>query len=85
MSKSQEWRQFVPVFALPTLILALLLFLSFGAVVAAVYFQRFSLWTGFALNSVICYLNFTVLHEAVHGNITIKIRAVKHPIHISDT
>jgi beta-carotene hydroxylase len=56
--------------AWPTVVLGLLLGLSYVAVVTMGVIGVLSLWLAAPLVAMITYLSYTVLHESVHGSIT---------------
>jgi beta-carotene hydroxylase len=55
--------------AWPTVVLGLLLSVSYVATVAASLVGMLSLWLAVPLVAAITYLSYTVLHESVHGSI----------------
>ena len=59
----------MPDIAWPTLRLAILVLGGFAAVVYGVVSGAMPLYLGSIINTVILYSTYTVLHEAVHGNI----------------
>ncbi|MBZ0161842.1 MAG: fatty acid desaturase [Notoacmeibacter sp.] len=63
-------RRHIPEFAWPTVVLALVLL---GCFVAASFMAgtgRVPLWAGMVVNTVVIYAMYTVVHEAVHGNVS---------------
>lgn len=56
--------------AWPTVCLAVLVFGSYGLVLAASLVGALSLWLATPLIALLTYLSYSVLHEAVHGSIT---------------
>lgn len=63
--------------AWPTIGLFLFVTLAFGWFVLAGMTQKVPFWTCLIANTVLLYLNFTVLHEAAHRNIFGKKKAFK--------
>ena len=58
--------------AWPTVVLGLLLSVSYVATVAASLVGMLSLWLAVPLLAAITYLSYTVLHESVHGSIAVN-------------
>ena len=52
-----------------TIALAVTVYAGYGAVLWAAAQEYLSLWAGMLLNSLFAYVGFTIMHEAVHGNI----------------
>jgi fatty acid desaturase len=63
-------RRHTPDFAWPTLALEIGLFALFAASTSAAVAGRIPLWAGAAINTVFIYALYTVVHEAVHANIS---------------
>jgi beta-carotene hydroxylase len=63
-------RQYMGIVAWPTIILGLLLGVSYIATVVMTLMAFLSLWLAVPLVAVLTYLTYTVLHESVHGSIT---------------
>jgi len=57
-------------FATPTILLAIALFAMFFAAIWAAMTGRISYLAGAAINTVFIYALYTVVHEAIHGNIS---------------
>lgn len=71
------WRTFVPTYALPSFGLAVFVFAAFVSVVYGRYQGWLELWQGAVFNSLLLYINFTVLHEAAHGNLACSHKPLK--------
>jgi beta-carotene hydroxylase len=56
--------------AWPTVVLGLVLGVSYAAVVAMAVTGDLALWLAVPLAAMITYLSYTILHESVHGSIT---------------
>jgi beta-carotene hydroxylase len=63
-------RQHTPDFAWHSLGLELGLFLAFGTATGLAAAKTIPLWAGFLVNTVVLYALYTVVHEAVHSNIS---------------
>ncbi len=63
-------KQYMGGVAWPTVCLAVLVFCSYGLVLAASLAGALSLWLATPVIALLTYLSYTVLHEAVHGSIT---------------
>lgn len=63
-------RRHTPDFAWPTLGLEAGLFAMFAAATWAAVTGRIPMWAGAAINTVFIYALYTVVHEAVHANIS---------------
>lgn len=63
-------RQYMGMVAWPTIILAMVLGVSYFATVAMALTGILSLWFAVPMVAVLTYLSYTVLHESVHGSIT---------------
>ncbi len=63
-------REYMGVVAWPTIVLGLLVGLSYFATVASALAGFLPLWLAFPLVAVLTYLSYTVAHESVHGSIT---------------
>lgn len=66
---AQVAMRFMGVFAWKTVLLASVLFFAYGAILVAAATGQMGLIAAFALQSVVVYAVYTVLHEAVHGNV----------------
>jgi beta-carotene hydroxylase len=62
-------RQLEVRFAYPTLILALVLLVSYVAVIASTLGDILPPWIALIINSFVAYAAYTPLHEASHGNV----------------
>lgn len=67
-------RRCIPQFAWPTVILGVALYAGFAAVVVLAIGKMIPLWLAIMLNSIFIYSFYTVVHEAVHGNISSRIK-----------
>lgn len=65
-------RRHIPEFAWPTIFLAIGLHAGFAAVVVLALRGTLPYWAAITLNSIFIYAYYTVVHEAVHGNISSK-------------
>ena len=65
------------VLAWPTVVLALVVGVSYMATVAMTLTGLLSLWLAVPLVALLTYLNYTVLHEAVHGSISGNHRSLR--------
>jgi fatty acid desaturase len=63
-------RRHTPDFALPTILLELALFGIFVAVTSLSIAQKIPLWAAMVINTLFIYSLYTVVHEAVHSNIS---------------
>ena len=63
-------RQYMGMVAWPTIVLGLVLGVSYVATVATALTGTLSLWFAVPMVAVLTYLSYTVLHESVHGSIT---------------
>lgn len=63
--------------AWPTVILALILAVSYVAAVVATLAGFLALWIAVPLVAIITYLSYTVLHESVHGSISGNDRSMR--------
>lgn len=63
-------RQYMGMVAWPTIILGLVLGVSYIATVVMTLTAFLSLWLAVPLVAVLTYVTYTVLHESVHGSIT---------------
>ncbi|MEN8803469.1 MAG: fatty acid desaturase [Thiogranum sp.] len=63
-------RQYMGMVAWPTIVLGLVLGVSYVATVAVALTGILSLWFAVPMVAVLTYLSYTVLHESVHGSIT---------------
>ena len=63
------WRAHIGDVAVPTILLAFAVFSGTFAVWAAALSDALPLWAAGAIQTVLAYLAFTPVHEAVHGNI----------------
>lgn len=70
-------RRYMGFVAWPTVILGLVLGVSYAATVAMVLTGLVSLWLAVPLMALITYLSYTVLHESVHGSITGNHRSLR--------
>ena len=66
---SAVWKNHTVDFAWPTLALGVGVVAGHGLMWGAVLTEQLSLGVGFAAQTLIAYLAFTVAHEAAHGNI----------------
>lgn len=71
------WRAYIGHFATPTLVFSLVFLTLYGIVFYLGFSETWSLWLCCIINTVLSYLLFTPLHEAVHGNIIGKQRQFK--------
>ena len=63
-------KQYMGGVAWPTVCYALVVFFSYGLVLASALAGALSLWIATPIVMTLTYLSYTVLHEAVHGTIT---------------
>ncbi len=63
-------RQYMGVVAWPTIVLGLVLGASYFATVIMALTGDLSLWLAVPMVAVLTYLNYTILHESVHGSIS---------------
>ena len=63
-------KQYMGGVAWPTVCYALVVFFSYGLVLASALAGALSLWIATPMVITLTYLSYTVLHEAVHGTIT---------------
>ena len=63
-------RQYMGIVAWPTIILALVLGVSYIVTVVMTLIGFLSLWLAIPVVAALTYLSYTVLHESVHGSIT---------------
>ena len=63
-------RQYMGVVAWPTFVLGLVLGASYFATVIMALTGDLSLWLAVPMVAVLTYLNYTILHESVHGSIS---------------
>lgn len=69
-------RELSPAVAWPTLALALILPTSFAAIVALGFARALPLWICTPLLALVSYAHYTLVHEAVHGNVVSKPRGL---------
>lgn len=62
--------RFMGAFAWKTVLLAAFLFSAYGAILGAAISGQIGVQIAFALQSFVIYAVYTVLHEAVHGNVS---------------
>jgi len=65
-------REHMGEFAWPTVILAIAVIVLWFGTMGAAMAGWIPLWIGFLIGSITIYLNYTVMHEAVHGSISGK-------------
>jgi beta-carotene hydroxylase len=70
-------RRHTPDFAAPTLLLELGLFALFAAATWLTLNGTVPLWAGMAINTVFIYSLYTVVHEAVHSNISSRTKTLR--------
>jgi len=63
------WRRFVGRIAWPTLLLGASIVVGEAVLWSAVLRGQLPMWAGFFIATGLAYAAFTVMHEAVHGNI----------------
>ncbi len=63
-------RQYMGAVAWPTIVLGLVLGASYFATVIMALTGDLSLWLAVPMVAVLTYLNYTILHESVHGSIS---------------
>ena len=69
-------REFSPSVAWPTLALALMLPTTFAAIVALGLTKTLSLWACTPILGLVSYAHYTLVHEAIHGNVVSKPRSL---------
>ena len=70
-------RQYMGVVAWPTIVLGLALGASYFATVIMALTGDLSLWLAVPMVAVLTYLNYTILHESVHGSISGNRRSLR--------
>ena len=70
-------RQYMGVVAWPTIVLGLVLGASYFATVIMALTGDLSLWLAVPVVAVLTYLNYTILHESVHGSISGNRRSLR--------
>lgn len=65
-------RKQIPEFAWPTIALTFGLYAGFASIVVLALMGSLPYWAAILMNSIVIYAFYTVVHEAVHGNISSK-------------
>src|SRR5271169_6780153 len=69
-------REFSPSVAWPTLALALILPATFAGIVTLGLTRTLPLWACAAILALVSYAHYTLVHEAIHGNVVSKPRSL---------